>query len=97
MQNIIIGRFASDPEAQGCVKAEDGSWQVVIDKDGLPHFWIRVHVEGGETGMLCLDHMLPAPVPELMTEGEFGGELTGPELEAAVREYESQPQPPCPR
>ncbi len=44
MQNIIIGRFESDPEAQGVIRPEDGSWQLVLDKDGIPHLYVRANL-----------------------------------------------------
>lgn len=101
MQNIVIGRYAADPQAQGSVQDEEGRWQVVIDKDGFPHFYVRIQIEGGKTGMLCLDDVLPEGMDtRALMCSEFGGELDGDELAAAEREYEARREAvpvPCPR
>ena len=104
--DICIGRFNSDPEAQGVVRAEDGAWQLVIDKDGFPHLYVRVRLEqqspdDPSTGLLCLDDMLPSDmsVRDLMTS-LFGGKLS-PADEAAARaeflERKAAHSIPCPR
>ena len=104
MLNITIGRFDADPQAQGVVRPEDGSWQVVIDKDGFPHFYIKVKCEDtGHTGMLCLEDMLDGEgdvtIRDLMTS-TFGGHLSGEEEAEALREYMERKERtgvPCPR
>lgn len=106
MQNIIIGRYDADAEAQGAVKASDGTWQVVIDKDGFPHFYVQVNIrEGGALvkGLCNLDDLLMPgieTVRALMEEGEFGGDLTPEEVDGAVEEAAARKARlgiPCPR
>lgn len=82
MYNIAVQRLPEDPECQGVVRAQDGSWQVVIDKDGFPHLWIRVKGEPGKdgkpvSGLIPLDMFFAdgVSVKDLMLS-EFGGEIT---------------------
>lgn len=105
MYHVTVGRFADDPSAQGVIKPADDSWQLVVDRDGYPHLYLRVNLEGGEgdpkTGMLCLDDLLPegTTVRDLMT-GAFGGQLTPEQEEAARAEYlasRARHPVPCPR
>ena len=106
MQNIIIGRYDKDPEAQGVIRPGDDAWQLVIDKDGIPHLYVRVKFEpdtegGPATGLLCLEDMLPTgtTVRSLM-DGEFGGRLSEEDSRAAVAEWQAQRDAhpiPCPR
>lgn len=101
MQNIVIGRYADDPQALGSVRDENGRWQVVIDKDGFPHFYVRVKTDSGETGLLCLDDVLPDGMDtRALMSSEFGGELEGEQLAEAIAEYEARREAapvPCPR
>lgn len=105
MQDIAIGRFDSDPEAQGVIRPKDGRWQLVIDKDGYPHLYVQVNVvTNGETskGMFCIEDMLPPPllIRDLMDGGDFGGPLPPEEEEAAHQEYLANHESrgiPCPR
>lgn len=101
--NITIGRPSPEqhPNAQAIIQPEDGRWQVVVDADGFPHFYIEVLVSasadtGGKAskGMLCLeDILLPyddgsmPTIRELMAEGEFEGELTEEEKAQAAEAY----------
>lgn len=106
MQNITIGRFEQDPQAQGVIRPQDGRWQLVLDKDGYPHLYLQVNVkddEGNSTkGMLALDDLIPKPmtIRDIMDGGEFGGKLAPEEEEAAYQEFladrEKNPVP-CPR
>lgn len=104
MNHISIGRFDKDPSAQGVVEPEDGSWQLVIDKDGYPHLYIRVKYEkdeGGEgTAMLALDDMLDEDlqIRDLM-EGTFGGKCSPEEEQQAYEEWKARKEKysiPCP-
>ena len=107
MNNTIIGRFEAD-DAQGVVKAEDGSWQVVVDTEGFPHLWVRVplpDVEAGE-GLLCIDHCLDegVTIKGLMSGAEPSKPLTPEEQAKLDAEYDaSKPygglaaNVPCPR
>ena len=97
MQNIIVGRYDADPEAQGVIKPEDGRWQLVIDKDGFPHLYVEVQVEEGVPGMLAVEDMLieKLTVRDLM-DGVFGGKLSPEEERAALEEYQGRAIP-CPR
>ena len=106
MQNITIGRYDADPEAQGVIQPEDGRWQLVIDKDGYPHLYVEVKVgeEDGrpQKGMLALEDMLieKLTVRDLMDGGEFGGALSPEEEEEAHQEFlrDREVRPiPCPR
>lgn len=106
VQNITIGRYDKDPEAQGIIKPEDGRWQLVLDKDGYPHLYVQVKIEGdnGETfpGMFAIEDMLPEKltVRDLMDGGAFGGKLSPEEEEEAYQEYLKDREArkiPCPR
>ena len=106
MQNIIVGRYDQDPEAQGCIRPEDGAWQLVLDKEGIPHLYVRVKFEADTegapaTGLLCLEDLLPDELSiRSVMEGEFGGRLSEEDERAAVAEHEARraSQPiPCPR
>ena len=105
MQNITIGRYPDDPEAQACIRPDDGSWQVVIDKAGAPHFFVRCPVELDDcspgTGLVNLDDMLVGglTVPELMAS-TFGGRLAPDEEDEAAAECAARAAAkgiPCPR
>lgn len=103
MYDIKIGRYDQDPTAQGVIRPEDDSWQLVIDKDGYPHLYVRVKDEEGVTGMLCIEDMLigegDVTIPDIM-KGSFGGKLPPEEEEAAHREYMARKERtgiPCPR
>jgi hypothetical protein len=104
VQNITIGRFEKDPQAQGCIEPADKRWQLVIDKDGYPHLYVEVNIaddNGVKTkGMFCLEDMMNITVKELMDEGEFGGALPPEEEEEAMAEYLASREKtgiPCPR
>lgn len=87
MFNITVGRLPEDPEAQGVIRPADDSWQLVIDKEGFPHLWLRVKGEDGETGMIALDQFLQddCSVKAIMLS-TFGGGLTD---ESAIAEAEA--------
>lgn len=105
LPNVSITRYEDDPSAQGVLKPDHGRWQLVVDKDGYPHLYVQVNVEGeGETvkGMLCLDDMLPdgMSIRDLMDGGAFGGKLSPEEEAEALAEYQKGRQEkgiPCPR
>lgn len=106
MQNITVGRYDVDPEAQGVVKSEDGRWQVVIDKEGFPHLYVQVNVEDDDgklvKGLFNVDDALPEglTIRELMTEGSFGGKLPPEEEEEAMAEWLERKAKlgiPCPK
>lgn len=108
MYNISIGRLADDSDAQGVIRPADESWQLVIDKDGYPHLYVRVKVgdDVGEgdfagTGLFCVEDLMPddAKIRDIM-QSTFEGKLTPEEEEAAHAEYlESRKNNPipCPR
>ena len=106
MQNIIVGRYDQDPEAQGCIRPEDGAWQLVLDKEGIPHLYVRVKFEpdapgGATTGLLCIDDVLPDGLDtRALMHGEFGGRLSEDEERAAIAEMQASRAKvpiPCPR
>jgi hypothetical protein len=75
-----------------------------VDKDGYPHLYLRVPVEGepeATSGLLCLEDLLPddCKVRDLM-RSPFGGKLPPAEEAAAHAEYlasrDAHPIP-CPR
>lgn len=90
MYNISVQRLPEDPEAQGVISAQDGSWQLVVDKDGFPHLWVRAKLEGGGAGMIAIETFMGgASIRDIMLS-EFGGELTDPEeIEAAQAEWDA--------
>jgi hypothetical protein len=103
MYNISIGRLTEDPTAQGVIRPEDGSWQLVIDKEGYPHLYVRVKCDEGHTGMLCIEDMMigegEVTIPDLM-QSTFGGDLTGEEEAEAFKEHMeriARTKRPCPR
>lgn len=106
MQNITIGRYDVDPEAQGVIRPQDGRWQLVLDKEGYPHLYVQINVaddQGAPTkGLLLLDDMLPEglSVRDLMDGGEFGGKLSPEEEKTAYDEWLARKERlgiPCPR
>lgn len=105
MQEITIGRFERDPQAQGVIRPKDDSWQLVIDKDGFPHLYVRVKIDDkGGTGMLCLEDMLDGSgggftIREIMTS-TFDENVSVAEEAEAVKEYQESKARhgiPCPR
>lgn len=107
MQNITIGRYEEDPQAQGVIRPEDGRWQLVIDKEGYPHLYVQVQIEnddgeGTHPGMLAIEDMLhdKMTIKDLMDGGVFGGKLSPEEEEEAFQEYlqdREERKIPCPR
>ena len=100
MQNITIRRFIDHPAGyQGAVVSGDGRWRLVLDKEGVPHLFLRVFLEPGQPGWLCLDDLLPCHketgepllVADLL-DGEAGDPIEDPEeLQAAYEEYAARP------
>lgn len=106
MENITIGRYDRDPEAQGVIRPESGRWQLVIDNEGYPHLFVEATIEdddGTKTkGLFCIEDMMLEGlcIKDLMDGGTFGGKLTPEEEEEAAREYEASRKTtgiPCPR
>lgn len=103
MPAVTVGRYEDDPTALGVVRAEDGSWQVVIDKDGFPVFYFRVQAEGEVTGMMCVDDMLHPDFEGVkgLMQGIFGEPCSdGPETDAFHEEHQARivaAGRPCPR
>lgn len=104
MQNIVIGRYDRDPQAQGVIRPEDGSWQLVLDKDGYPHLYIQVRLEpdaegAPKTGLLAVEDMMDASIPDLM-KSSFGGKLSPEDEQKAYDEHMARLETtgrPCPR
>jgi hypothetical protein len=106
MYNITVGRYDADPEAQGVIKPQDDSWQLVIDKDGYPHLYVRCKLESDNAsdpkdGLLCVEDMLVdgLTIPALM-QGTFGGKLSPEDEEKALEEHLARKKEtgiPCPR
>ena len=94
MEKIIIERFENDPNGDlGCVSAEGGTWEVIVDKDGIPHFYVETNVERGDG---TVDKAM-FDVEDLMHDGmtiadimlsTFGGKLDPEEEEEACEEWQ---------
>lgn len=107
MQPITIGRFADDPTAQGVIRPADDSWQLVVDKDGFPHLYIRCPLEQESpddppSGMLCVEDLFPSGMDDIPTlmQSTFGGKCTPEEEEQAHAEHIAKITAsgrPCPR
>jgi hypothetical protein len=102
MPAITIGRYDNDPTALGVIRPADDSWQLVIDKDGFPVFYFRVKTEEGETGLMCVDDVLPPEMDGVkgLMLGAFGDECTEEEAEKAHAEFQARIEAsarPCPR
>lgn len=105
MEDIIVGRYDQDPQAQGVIRPKSGKWQLVIDNEGYPHLFVESNIEGdnGETikGMFCIEDMLPEnmKVKDIMLS-TFGGKLSPEDEEKAMLEYLASREAtgiPCPR
>lgn len=106
MYNITVGRFDQDPSAQGVVRPEDGSWQLVVDKNGFPHLYVRCQLEDDGTGkagagMLCIEDLFEddLTIPDIM-KSTFGGKLSEDEERTAFQAYSARKERtgiPCPR
>lgn len=104
MKNIQIKRYDNDPTLRGYIEPDDKKWQLVIDKEGYPHLWIRVQAASAEetgtgkplAGYLSIEDMLP---PELsirdLMEGTFGEPVSEEQAEEFMANHE--PKSPCPR
>jgi len=108
MTSISIGRYENDPQAQGVIRPADDSWQLVLDKDGFPHLYIRCKLEQDSpedpaSGMVCVEDFfhpgMDVTIPDLM-KSTFGGKLSPEEEEEAHQEYLKRKEKtgiPCPR
>lgn len=104
MYSIKVGRFEEDPQAQGVICPDDESWQLVIDKDGYPHLYVKVQFEEGdkhEEGLFCVEDIFPdeLTIPDLM-KSKFGGKLSPEEEEKAHAAFMARKERtgiPCPR
>jgi hypothetical protein len=105
VEDIIVGRYDRDPQAQGVIRPKSGKWQLVIDNEGYPHLFVESNLEGtnGETlkGMFCLEDLLPEglKVKDIMNS-TFRGALSPEKEEEVVREYLTSRMAtgiPCPR
>ena len=77
MDDIQIRRFRNDERGyQGCIEPASGKWQLCLDKEGLPHLFLRVWMDEAKTesGWLCVDDLLP---DELEPAGMIDG-IAGP-------------------
>jgi hypothetical protein len=88
MYNIAVERLPEDPEAQGVIRAQDGSWQLVIDKEGIPHLWVRAETEDGQVGKVCVEHFMHEGMSiEVLMKSKFGGTITPEEEVEAAKEW----------
>ena len=94
MEKILIDRYEDDPEALGCVRAESGRWEVIVDKENVPHLYVETNVEAddGEVikGMFCVEDMLPKDwtIKDIMLS-TFGGKLSPEEEAEAIAEFKA--------
>lgn len=81
MDDIHIKKFSGDPHLRGCIEPEDGSWQLLIDHQGIPHLLVRAPVELDDGsvgyGYVALENLLGATTQDVMTTtfGRFEEEL----------------------
>lgn len=94
MKKVLIERFENDPNGDvGRVADEDGAWEVIVDADGVPHFYVETNVERDDgtvtKGMFDLEDMLwhGMTIADLMLS-TFGGKLDPEEEEEALEEWE---------
>lgn len=90
MQNIHIKRHIGESECpnqhQGSISPEDGSWRLIIDRDGVPHLMVRTNIEmenGAVTqGYFAVEDLLPDGVTiEQIMKSTFGGGSDEPDSE----------------
>lgn len=103
MQDITIGRYVQDPQAQGVIRPKDGRWQLVLDSEGYPHLYLQVSVVNDEgvpaKAMLALDDLLPenTNIKGLMTE-LIDGRLSPEDEAQAYADFQAtERKVPCPR
>jgi hypothetical protein len=106
MYNICVQRLPEDPECQGVIRAQDDSWQLVIDKNGYPRLYVRAAIEAtstteSTTGLIAIETFFQdgLSVPDIM-KSTFGGELPAEEMPEALREcdeWKAQTNLPDPR
>lgn len=105
MEKVLIERYEDDPEALGRVYAESGRWELIIDRENVPHLYVQTNVEldDGEVinGMFCIEDMLPEDfsIQDIM-QSTFGGKCSPEDEAAAVAEWNERHTAsgiPCPR
>lgn len=104
MEKVLIERYEDDKEALGCVRAESGRWELIVDKENVPHLYVQCDVEAddGQTvkGMFCVEDMLPEgwSIADLMHEGSrFEGRCSPEDEAAAAEEWRVRHEKiPCP-
>ena len=97
MERISIGRLSSHPEALGVVEPESKLWQLVIDKDGLPHLYVAVDIGDDKTGLLCVEDCMHSSIRQLMTTPTKEASEEDTRLGLAEFEQSRRDNPiPCP-
>jgi hypothetical protein len=97
MEKVLIERWDDCANYLGRVRAESGRWEVLIDRENVPHLYVQTHLEPDEEdgevikGMFCVEDMLPEgwTVKDIMLS-QFGGTLSDEEREAAEKEHEEK-------
>lgn len=94
MEKIIIERFENDPNGDlGSVAAESGRWEVIVDGDNIPHFYVETNVEREDgtvdKAMFDVEDMMHdgMTVADIMLS-TFGGKLNPEEEEEAHEEWQ---------
>jgi len=100
MDAIKVYRYPSHPNGhQGYIEPESKTWRLVIDAEGLPHFFVTVIDEvTGSRGVLNIDFMLESEGGLRSLVGAvFSGELTPEEEAEAHAEYMASAHLACPQ
>ena len=88
VKNIEIVRYTDHPEGhQGVVEPTDKAWQLVIDKDGLPHFFVAGTYDGGKVAMMDIDTLLPG---DLTIASFVGADYSGDVDDETIAECEAE-------
>ncbi len=106
--NIKVKHYSNDSEVLCAIEPDDKTWQVTVDKEGVPHLYVRMKLLASESdeefpGMFCLDYLLPegTTMKELVQDGYMTDPVPPEEEEAVYAEYlkdcEAGKLPPCPR
>jgi hypothetical protein len=94
MEKVLIERWDDCANYLGRVRAESGRWEVLIDKENVPHLYVETHIEPDEEdgevikGMFCIEDMLPDDwtIKGIMLS-QFGGSLPEEDEALAVTEW----------
>lgn len=94
MEKVLIERYDDCANYLGRVYAESGRWEVLVDKENVPHLYVQTHIEPDEEdgevvkGMFCVEDMLPddLTIKDIMLS-QCGGSLSDEEEAEAAAEW----------